>query len=152
VAIAPGSIQSVERLSGLARQASEDELGAHLRRRKQELDGIQAQYSRRIFAPDPIADASKLARWAEELGRLFDARCWWELAARHDPAPRAQMNLALERIAQAESRRAEGATLPELLADLGSTSPGRPTRATPPPGPVPAFIDDAEATALHFVF
>src|SRR5262249_56867737 len=73
VAIATGSIQSLERLSGLARQASEDELGARLRRRKQELDGIQVQYSRRIFAPDPIADAGKLARWAEELGRLFDA-------------------------------------------------------------------------------
>ena len=124
VAIAPGSIQSLERLSGLARQAGEDELCARLRRRKQELDGIQTQYARRIFGPDPIADAGKLARWAEELGRLFDARCWWDLAVRRDPARRAELRGALERIARAESRRSEGTTLPELLAALGPPSSG----------------------------
>src|SRR5262245_43731665 len=152
VAIASGSLASLDRLAGLTLQAGGLEESARLRRRKAELDRILESYSIGLFRPDPAAGARQLALWAEALGRLFEARGWWTLALRRDPTPRAARDEALRRIARAESARARAETLADLRASLGPPPLAGPPRASPPLGPMPAFVDDAEAVGLRFVY
>ncbi len=151
VAIAPGRIAGLERLAGLIKQAGEVAEAARLRNRKAELDRIVERYRDRLFQPDPAAAAEELAGHAESLGRLFDARAWWDLAARSDPAVQPRRKAALERLARAEAARRGAETHAGLLAELRSTpDPAPARRAAASTGPEPAFTDDAEAAGLRF--
>ena len=152
VAIAPGRLAALDRLAGLAKQAGDEAEAARLRGRKAEFDRIVERYRERLFKPDPAAAAEELAGHAESLGRLFEARAWWELAVRAHPELRERQRAALDRLARAEAARRGAATLAGVLADLGP-SPD-PSRARPAAavstGPAPAFSDDAEAVGLRF--
>ena len=122
--------------------------------RKSELDEIKSRYVFRLFEPNPVADASDLARGAEALGRWFEARGWWSLAARGDPG-NPEATAALDRIAAAERRAEAGPTLGGLLADLGpagSDRRGSPPSRTAAVGPTPRFVDEAEAAGLRFSY
>ena len=105
VAIAPGRIAGLERLAGLTKQAGDEAAAARLRGRKAELDRIVERYRERLFKPDPASAAEELAGHAESLGRLFDARAWWDLAARSDHDVQPRRKAALERLARAEAAR-----------------------------------------------
>ena len=151
VAIAPGRLGALDRLAGLAKQAGDDAEAARLRSRKADLDRILERYRERLFKPDPAAAAEELAGHAESLDRLFEARAWWELAARHDAAAQPRRKAALERLARAEAARRGAATLPGLIADLRSApDPSRARTAAASTGPEPALSDDAEAVGLRF--
>ena len=119
VAIAPGRLGALDRLAGLAKQAGDEAEAARLRGRKAELDRIVERYRERLFKPDPAAAAEELAGHAESLGRLFEARAWWELAASRGLVPRSRREAALERLARAEADRRGAATRAEVLAELG---------------------------------
>ena len=151
VAIAPGRFGALDRLAGLAKQAGDEAEAARLRGRKAELDRIVERYRERLFKPDPAAAAEELAGHAESLGRLFEARAWWELAVSRGLVPRSRSEAALERLARAEADRRGAATLAEVLAELGpATDPPRGGTAAASTGPAPAFTDDAEAVGLRF--
>ena len=151
VAIAPGRLGALDRLAGLAKQAGDEAEAARLRGRKAELDRIVERYRERLFKPDPAAAAEELAGHAESLGRLFEARAWWELAASRGLVPRSRREAALERLARAEADRRGAATRAEVLADLGPAPyPPRAGTAAASTGPAPAFTDDAEAVGLRF--
>ena len=151
VAIAPGRLGALDRLAGLAKQAGDEAEAARLRGRKAELDQILERYRERLFKPDPAAAAEELAGHAESLGRLFEARAWWELAASRGLVPPSRREGALERLARAEADRRGAATLAGLLADLGpAPDPSRARTAAASTGPAPAFTDDAEAVGLRF--
>jgi enediyne biosynthesis protein E4 len=153
VAIAPGRIGALDRLAALAKQAGEEAEAARLRARKADLDRIVERYRDRLFKPDPAAAAEELAGHAESLGRLFEARAWWELAASHDLVPRSRSEAALKRLAQADAERRGAATRAQILADLGPTvDSSRAQTAAASTGPVPVFTDDAEAVGLRFRF
>src|SRR4051794_22268941 len=146
VAIAPGRLGALDRLAGLAKQAGDEAEADRLRGRKAELDRIVERYRERLFKPDPAAAAEELARHAESLGRLLEARAWWELAASRGLVPRSRSEAALERLARAQADRRGAATRAEVLADLGPAPyPPRAGTATVSTGPAPAFTDDAEA-------
>ena len=151
VAIAPGRLGALDRLAGLAKQAGDEAEAARLRARKAELDRIFERYRERLFKPDPAAAAEELAGHAETLGRLFEARGWWELAARSDAAAQPRRKAAQERLARAEAARRGAATLRGLLADLRSApDPSHARTAAASTAPEPAFTDDAEAVGLRF--
>ena len=66
--------------------------------------------------------SADLARAAEVIGRRFDAKAWWRLAVRRDPANEKEAAAALERMARIESSPGpapEGRTLAELLGPTG---------------------------------
>jgi enediyne biosynthesis protein E4 len=151
VAVAPGRLAALDRLAGLAKQAGEEAEATRLRGRKAELDKILERYRERLFKPEPAAAALELAGHAESLGRLFEARAWWELAVARDGALKARQREALDRLARAEAARRSAATLAGLLADLGrATGPTQTPPAVASTGPTPAFVDDAEAVGLRF--
>jgi tetratricopeptide (TPR) repeat protein len=151
VAIAPGRLGALDRLAGLAKQAGDEAEAARLRARKAELDRTVEKYRERLFKPDPAAAAEELAGHAETLGRLFEARAWWELAVSRSLVPRSRSEAALGRLARAEAARRGAATRAEVLADLGPNSiPSRAGTVAPSTGPVPAFTDDAEVAGLRF--
>ena len=151
VAIAPGRIGELDRLAGLAKQAGDEAEAARLRGRKADLDRIVERYRERLFKPDPAAAAEELAGHAESLGRLFEARAWWELAASPGLVPRSRREAALERLARAEADRRGAGTRAEVLADLGpALYPPRARTAAVSTGPAPTFSDDGEAVGLRF--
>jgi tetratricopeptide (TPR) repeat protein len=151
VAVAPGRLAALDRLAGLAKLAGEEAEAARLRGRKAELDKVLERYRERLFKPDPAAAADELARHAESLGRMFEARAWWELAVARDSALQARQREALVRLERAEAARRGAATLAGLRAELArATSPTQVARAVASTGPTPAFVDDAEAVGLRF--
>ena len=73
--------------------------------------------------PDLAPHAAELARAAEAIGRWFDARAWWALAARRDRSVAAEAQAAIARLATGRAAR---------RADGGGA--GRPARAVPAAG------------------
>ena len=98
----PDEPAGLERLADLAAQDGEIERLAELRRRKAARDAARDRYATLVYQVDPAQHAAELARAAEVLGRSFDARAWWTLAARRDQAARAEAEAALARLATAE--------------------------------------------------
>jgi hypothetical protein len=151
VAVAPGRLAALDRLAGLAKQAGDEAEAARLRRHKAELDQILERYRERLFKPDPAASGEELAGHAESLGRLFEARAWWELAVARHPELKVRQREVLARLARAEAARRGAATRSGLLADLGrATGPTQVPPAVASTSPAPAFVDDAEAVGLRF--
>ena len=71
----------MERLAELHAQAGRPEQAREVRALKLERTKTLDRYVARIFPADRLDHAPELAREAEALGRRFEARAWWELAA-----------------------------------------------------------------------
>ena len=81
----PGRTGALGRLAELVRRAGETEAAAALRQRKDELDAAFDRYSR-LYRDDRLVDhLPELASLAERLGRVFEARSFWEVVAAKDP-------------------------------------------------------------------
>src|SRR5262245_56202628 len=148
---APGRVQAVERLAELELRAGRPERAARLRARKVELDRAKIHYEMLVTKPsaEAVGHCVEMARLAEVLGRLFEARSLLSVARERSPGKR-ETGEALKRLERARAAHA-GLALAGLLAELGpapaqgTLSPGR--RAAPP-----AFTDDAEVAGLRFRF
>ncbi len=151
IVLEPADDSALERLADLAAQAGDPECVADLRRRKMALDTARDHYRALVNLPDLAPHAADLARAAEVIGRWFDARCWWTLAARRDPSLSREASTALARLAKAEvATESHGRTLAELL---GVTRPPAASRVASPLGlDIPTFTDDAEHRGLMFTF
>jgi tetratricopeptide (TPR) repeat protein len=154
VELNPGSINAIDRLAGLALRAGNREEVDRLRARKAELDVVLEQYLERMFKPDPAEDADRLAAWAEQLGRLFEARGWWELAEGHDPGVAGDRAEALARLDRRERDRGPVPRLSELLTELeeSAVSVVEVQTGEGSAGPVPTFEDQADRAGLRFVY
>ena len=151
VALDPDDTSGLERLADLATQDGDSSRLAELRRRKAAIDSARLQYAALVHQLDPAPHPAELARTAQSLGRWFEARGWWKLAARRDEASRAEAEAALARMAKDEPPDApSGRSLAELLATL----PPSPSGKTNVPGAlkVPVFTDDAEQSGIAFIF
>jgi tetratricopeptide (TPR) repeat protein len=151
---APSSIRAIERLAALVQQAGRHEEASRLRAQKSQLDEVMNHYAERLFKPDPAKDAPDLARWAEALGRHFEAKCWWSIAVRRKPAdPEPAANV--ERLARDDANRPRQPTIAMLVSELDSyplDSPVSSHRQTASTTVVPKFRDDAEASGLRFTY
>ena len=150
-ALDPDEAAGLERLADLAAQDGDSSRLAELRRRKAAIDSARLRYAALVHQLDPAPHPAELARAAQSLGRWFDARGWWKLAARRDEASRAEAEAALARLAKAEPPAApSGRSLAELLGPV----PPSPSGKTNVPGAlsIPAFTDDAERRGIAFIF
>ncbi|QDV37651.1 FG-GAP-like repeat-containing protein [Tautonia plasticadhaerens] len=152
LALEPANDAALERLADLAAQAGEPGKVAELRRRKAAMDAVVDRYRRLIQLPEKAPHAAELARTAEEIGRWFDARTWWALAARRDASAVGEARAAITRLAARNEavRPTGGRTLADLLGP-GLTG-GRPTDSGPHDPVIPTFVDEAAARGLVYRF
>jgi thioredoxin-like negative regulator of GroEL len=150
IAADPGDTAALERLASLAIAAGRADRAADFRRRKAGVDRALARYRALLAHPEPAPDPEELARLAEALGRWFEARGWWTLAAGRAPAARA----ALERLGPATAPPpAPGRNLADLLGEVATApapAPGPPQHS--PHGATIDFRDDADAAGLRFIY
>ncbi len=146
----PAHDAALERLADLAAQAGEPGKVAELRRRKAAIDAARDHYRQLINLPEMAPQAAELARTAEAIGRWFEAKTWWALAARRDPSVGDEASAAIARLAAADeaARSTDGHTLAELFG------PSRPSGKAGDSGPhdlvIPTFVDEAAARGLVF--
>jgi tetratricopeptide (TPR) repeat protein len=151
LAIQPDDDATLDRLAELAAQRGEVEASIQLRRRKAAIDLARDHYRGLINKPDPIAHSAELARAAESIGRWFDSRAWWKLAARRDPSLAVEAAGAICRLAERQRQAdAHGRPIAGVLAQIRK----KPSHAAGQPGepPVPTFVDEAATRGLSFVF
>ena len=81
------------------------------------------------------------------IGRWFDARTWWALAARRDPSVADEARAAIDRLAAKDqaTRSTDGGTLADLLGRPGRR---KPTDSGPHDLVIPTFVDEAAARGL----
>jgi tetratricopeptide (TPR) repeat protein len=151
IELEPDQSAVLERLADLATQDGDLSRLAELRRRKAASDSARLRYAVLMHERDPAPPPAELARAAQSLGRWFDARAWWKLAARRDEASRAQAETALARLPKAGPANApSGRSLSDLLGPVTTLRSGQsrvPARLS-----IPAFTDDAERLGLAFIF
>jgi enediyne biosynthesis protein E4 len=168
IELAPGDTQALERLAVLATESGRATQARELHRRKAEIHRARDRYLRLLEPGKAIAQYAELAGLAEELGRGFEARGWWVLAARHQPSPLASS--AVQRLGppRPDPHLPAGKTLAFHLGDVagsalsvperstsGSTPPTRPSGMAPGGTSVVIeadFRDDAASAGLRFVF
>src|SRR5262249_20265128 len=81
----PGALPAMETLAELLLRTGHPEEAKRLRQRRGELGRILDWYMFKIFPADRLEHARELARAAAAIGRRFEARCWWQLAAHRSP-------------------------------------------------------------------
>ena len=151
VDLEPDEAAGLERLADLAAQDGDWKRLAELRRRKAAIDSARLRYAALVHQLDPAPHPAELARAAQSLGRWFDARGWWKLAARRDEASRAEAEAALARLPKAEPPDAPSTrSLAELL---GPVPPSRSGQSNAHGAlSMPAFTDDALQRGIAFIF
>ena len=83
----------------LAEKDGQPAQAAELRRKKAEIDRLQARYQKLYERKQPIRDAVEMAELAERLGRRFEARGFLTLAISDDPS-RQDLRNVLERLSR----------------------------------------------------
>ncbi len=84
-AIDPEDFAALARLVELTVQQGQAARAAELRRRKGEIERLQARYEQLYRRNQPRRDAAEMSRLAERLGRRFEARAFATIAAAADP-------------------------------------------------------------------
>jgi tetratricopeptide (TPR) repeat protein len=146
----PANDAALERLADLAAHAGEPGKVAELRRRKAAIDAARDHYRQLINLPEMAPHAAELARTAEAIGRWFEAKTWWALAARRDPSVADEARAAIARLAAADeaARSNDGRTLADLF---GPSRPhGKATDSGPHDLVIPTFVDEATSRGLVF--
>jgi enediyne biosynthesis protein E4 len=152
VALEPANDAALERLADLAAGAGEPGKVAELRRRKAAMDAARDDYNRLFNLSEMAPHSAEFARAAEAIGRWFEAKIWWALAAGRDPSVADEATAAMARLGAKDqaARSTDGGTLAELLG------PSRPDEKTTGSGPhdlvIPTFVDEAAEKGLVFHF
>jgi tetratricopeptide (TPR) repeat protein len=149
----PCRVQAVERLAELELLAGRPERAARLRARKVELDRAKIHYEMIVTKPsaEAVHESAQMARLAEVLDRMFEARALWSVVLERSPGDR-EAKEALARWERVKADRAHAEpTLAGLRAELGP-APVHAERANARHAVPPAFQDDAEACGLRFAF
>ena len=148
--VEPGDLLAIERLIDFAAQDGHKERVAELRRRKADIEKAIDDYKQLMNHPELLPLAAELARAAEAIGRRYDAKTWWRIAARreasleHDAASH-------DRLARAEppAVAAAGTLADRWVATAGLSRGSQRTAATLS---VPTFVDEAARRGLAFTF
>ncbi len=151
LAMEPADGEAIDRLADLAAQDGDAAKVAKLRRRKAEIDQARERYRALANLPDLTPHALELARAAEKIGRPFDARAWWGLAARLDSAVEHESLAARVRLKSAEPTMEPGSGSLAGFLDVGRP-PGMTKAAAIPAMSVPEFRDEAGRRGLVFTF
>ena len=155
VRLDPGDATAWGRLRDLAASAGRTDAMTLAAQRKTEIDRATDEYRLLMGATGTLdpAQTANLARTAEKLGRLFEARCWWSLLAQK-MGSETEARAVLKRLDQtplAQSKPSlEGRTLAEVIPTSGDlAAPGALKVAATS---VPTFIDNAASAGIRFVY
>jgi predicted Zn-dependent protease len=95
----PADFTALDRLTELAVKDGQPDRAAELRRKKTEIDRLQARYQKLYERYQPKRDAAEMAHLAEQLGRRFEARAFLTLAVAVEP-DRVDLRSDLTRLGQ----------------------------------------------------
>jgi tetratricopeptide (TPR) repeat protein len=116
IAVDPTDSAAYDRLAELAAQERQPARADEVRRRKAEIDRLEARYHERHRRNQPTRDAAEMAHLAEQLGRRFEARAFLTVAIAADP-DRDDLRRDRQRLDRLDRSRDEpGRTLAEALA------------------------------------
>ncbi len=164
-AYTPGDTKVLARLTELAVRAGRGDEVIRVRARKAELDQATETYRKILNAGVPTGGFDELGRLAETLGRFFEARGWWGLAAGQNRMG-AQAREALARIKSTQAALAKvdadlagddlvagftSGSLADVLKDLVARVDSRRDRSRDLAA-VPVFRDDATSAGLVFTY
>ena len=110
VAADPADLTALDRLAQLAELDRQPARVAELLRQKAEIDRLLARYTELYERKQPIRDAVKMARLAEQLGRRFEARVFLTVAISEEP-DRTDLRQELRRLSE---RPATGVARPDV--------------------------------------
>jgi tetratricopeptide (TPR) repeat protein len=151
----PCALSAMESLAELLFRTGQPERAKQVRARRGALERTLDWYMVNIFPANRLEHAVELARAAEVVGRLFEAGCWWELAAEqpsHAALARTELD-RLDREAMSASRLTDHLTPSGLLAELNAKAA---TKCDIPvvesTGATARFVDDALRAGLQFTF
>jgi tetratricopeptide (TPR) repeat protein len=99
VAADPADLTALDRLTQLSEQVGQHALAIDYRRRKEEIERLQAQYRQLFDRNQPIRDAEEMAGIAEKLGRTFEARGFLTVEISEDPE-RSDLRIRLLELSQ----------------------------------------------------
>jgi len=116
----PADFTALDRLAELAVKDGQPERAVELRRKKIEIDRLQARYLKLHERYQPRRDAAEMARLAEQLGRRFEAKAFLTVAVAVNP-DRTDLRSDLSRLDQrTDTIEVPGRTLADVLAtELG---------------------------------
>ncbi len=165
---APGDTQALERLAVLAAESGQSWRARELHRRQADIHRARERYLRLLEPGKTITQFTELASLAEELGRGFEARGWWFLAARSQPGPVATSAVERLGLPRPDPHLPAGKTLAFHLGDVAGWPVNKPASSAGGPAPAPhpsrraaevatvvsapEFRDDAASAGLRFVF
>jgi enediyne biosynthesis protein E4 len=120
----PSDLDALNRLAEMSLKAKQPDRATEFRRKKTEIERLQARYQKLYARNQPRRDAAEMARLAEQLGQRFEAKVFLALAAAVDP-DREGLQTELARLNQHSGTiENRSRTLADLLApDLGSDEP-----------------------------
>ena len=151
VSLEPANFAAIERLTDIAAQDADKSRVARLRRQKFDVESALEHYKQLVNHQDLPPLAADLARAAEPIGRRFDAKTWWRMAAQRDPALEGEAAQAQARLTKAEPPvLTVNASLADVLRQPGFV--GVSTRAADAKLKAPTFVDEAQERGLVFVF
>ena len=148
----PADTAALDRLTDIAARKGDLKTVAELRQRKANIDAIRERYRALTNLTDLSPKAVELARAAEGLGRRFDARAWWRLAASLDPTAESEAEAALKRLKPEEPATEAGSDecSPRCCPGFRRVRQRRPW--LPAASRIPVFADVAAARGLVFTF
>jgi tetratricopeptide (TPR) repeat protein len=112
----PTDFLALERLAALAAKSGQRDRSVELRHRKTEIEKLMARYQQLHRRHQPNRDAAEMARLAEQLGQLFEARAFLTVAVAIDPG-RDDLRRDLARLDQHISAiESRGRTLADIPA------------------------------------
>jgi tetratricopeptide (TPR) repeat protein len=116
IAVDPTDTAAFGRLAELAVRDGQPARADELRRRKLEIDRLEARYQELSRRNQPTRDAAEMAHLAEQLGRRFEARAYLTVAIAADP-DRDDLRRDRDRLNRLDrSRQEPGRTLADVLA------------------------------------
>jgi enediyne biosynthesis protein E4 len=133
IAADPGDGAALDRLAELAASEGRLDRAAELRSQKSALDPLKSRYKELFLRDQPVRDAAEMARLAERLGRLFEAKAFLSLAVATKPN-RGDLRAALARLEHRGTAIGEpGQSLADVLAPVLDASVAPRPRPTPLP-------------------
>ncbi len=158
IAADPGDGAALDRLAELALRDGQPDRAAQLRAQKTALDQLKSRYKDLFLRNQPVRNAAEMARMAEQLGHVFEARAFLRVALTSKP-DRDDFRKSLARLEHRATTVAQpGRTLADLLApELDAAATAHPSRSHPLPAqgdssaPI-QFQDDAGRAGLSHVF
>lgn len=152
IAHAPGDSAALERLTDIEAQAGAPDRVAELRRKKETIDRARDRYRTLMKEPSLTRHAPELARIAEVMGSNFEAKAWWQLAARTGSARAAETRAALQRLTPPRrSNTIDNRMLAEVVTPSLKEKP-RAESSSPRSLCIPLFMDESESRGLRFTF